>query len=140
MNRVSRKLLSERGAMRPVQYILIGVLLMLLYCAVMYSPSLLHQMAMSTVADEAAARMNVERSEPAILKQIVDQAGVQNVHIGPHNVELHWTDPAAGGKNTVVIRWEEQVEHLWGRTQTLQKRVKAKAGVGELAGVAGGKK
>lgn len=140
MNRVSRRLRSEAGALRPVQYILLMLLVAMAYSVVMFSPSLVHQMAMSTVADEAAARMGVDHSEANIVKQVVDQSAVQNVHIGPHNVELRWSDPAANGANTVVIRWDEQVEHVWGRTQTLKKKVRAKAGIGELAGVAGVKK
>ena len=141
MKTLARRFASETGSLRPIQYVLLMGLAAILYSIVMYSPSLMHQMAMGNIADDAAAKMNVEFKDDRIRKEVVDQALIQNVHVGPQDIELHRAaEPGSGNKNLIVIRWQETVDHLWGRTQILHKKVTARAGQGELAGVAGVKK
>lgn len=134
MNRLMRKLASERGAMRPIQYVLLLILIAIVYSIIIYTPSLMHQMGMSTIADDAAAKMNADTNDEHIRHSIVESAQQQDVHVGPQDIILErQKNPIT---NVVTIKWDEQVEHWWGKTQTLHKKVTAKAGFGELSGVA----
>ena len=124
-----RRLKSESGAMRPIQYLLIVVGLAIVYGLVIYTPSLLDQMSMSSLADEMAAKMNVNTNDELIVKDIVKRANDSGVHINPANVKLERKqDPI---ENIVTITWNVEVDHLWGSHQTLTKKVVAKAHFGE---------
>jgi len=125
-----QRLESEKGGMRPVQYFLFAGLAAILYCAIVYFPSLMHQMAMSSLANDEVAKMNANMDDTAIRNEIKEQARIQGVILGPADIKLErQQNPIT---NTVIITWTEPVEHWWGTTQILKKHVRAKVGFGEM--------
>lgn len=120
----------EEGGLRPVQYILIVLLGLIIWFVVSHAPSMLHQMAVANIAEEQAAKMNVNRNDDQIKKAIIKEAGEEGVRLVEADIVLdRQTEPKI--QNVVTIEWDDQVSSIFGDPKTVHHSVTRKAGYGE---------
>ena len=132
LQRLLRRAADERGALRPVQYVLIAIGIAILYMLIVFFPSLTHQMAVHQIADEEAARMNMNSNDEQIRKETLDKLNQVGIHTSPANITLERrAQPYI--LNKITITYDDEVEHLWGSRQSLHKKVTASARMGESA-------
>jgi hypothetical protein len=113
--------MRTRGRVSVVQVILIAVAAVGLYFGFRYLPVQMHKMGIADVARTAAAKMMVEHDDNKIrelvFQEVKSKTGVQ---VGMSELFIkRERNPII--KNTVTVRWTEQIRHPWSQSPHVLK-------------------
>jgi hypothetical protein len=109
------------GRVSVVQVVGLAVLAVGLYFGFRYLPVQMHKMGMGSVARTAAAKMMVEVDDAKIRNQVYQDAlSETGIQIGTSELLVkRERNPVI--KNTITIRWTEQVWHPWSKAPHVMK-------------------
>lgn len=112
--------MRTRGRVSIAQVVALTVLAVGLYFGFRYLPVFMHKMGMGDIARAAAAKMMVELDDAKIRDQVFQEAKAKTgVQIGMSELQIKREHSPV--RNTITIRWTEQIRHPWSKAPHVLK-------------------